>query len=148
MRITSCSASEEYGDVFSCEHAYDGNIHEPGWSTNGHNIGAWIKINFLRVFRLTKVMTMNREIPYVATNNFKNISLQFLDGNNVDFTLTDTDDRVWDIIDMVSNGNIIISSYVNITVLSIYGDYLEMRDGLTELRVYGCIVGMIMQRRI
>ena len=147
LKITSCSASMWVTDTYHCKRTYDGNIHWPGWATKqDRNGGAWIKINFAGIYRLTNVMTMNRDTPYPWDINFKDTVLEFSDGNKVNFTLTNTKDRVWDTIDLVGNGDVIISSYVKITALSVYGEP-DGYTGFAELKVFGCSLGMVNEIR-
>ena len=71
------------------------------------------------------------------TCHFKDISLEFLNGEPVGFTLDDTTE--WQTIDLEGIGNVIITNYVNVSVISVYqnGD-----DGFAELKVFGQATGM------
>ena len=68
-------------------------------------------------------------------DNFKDITLTFSDGNTKNKRITNTEERVWDTIDLVSNGNVITSSYVKLTALTIYGNN---DNSFAELKVFGC----------
>ena len=150
MTITSCIASTEAKDNYSCKRVHDGNLGEPGWMTYlGLGVGAWIKIDLDEIYRITKVKTMNRgtwHAPNTWNDNFKDILLGFSDGNIVNFTLTNIEypDRVWDTIELVGNGDVITSSYVVITALAVYNENENVGNyGFAELKVYGCPLGKI-----
>ena len=69
--------------------------------------------------------------------HFKDISIQFLYGEPVEFTLDDT--SIWQTIDFMGIGNDIITNYVNISVISVYD---EAYGGFSELKVFGHASGM------
>ena len=69
--------------------------------------------------------------------HFKDISLEFLYGEPVNFTLDDTNE--WQTIEFEGIGRDIITNYVNISAISVYrGD----DNGFTELKVFGRAAGM------
>ena len=136
--ITSCSASSEFNEATSCEKAFDGKEVEEGWMTKNHeSIGAWIKINLVGVYRLTKMMVMEFNDAYVA--KAKDISLTFSNGEQVGFTLDDT--NKWQTIDLEGIGNDIITNYVKITVNSLYPSAQYV--AFSELKVFGYAPGML-----
>ena len=69
--------------------------------------------------------------------HFKDISIQSLYGEPVEFTLDDT--SIWQTIDFIGIGNDIITNYVNISVISIYS---ETYGGIAKLKVFGHTSGM------
>ena len=133
--ITSCSASSKYGEGFSCEKAFDGNKDTKWRTKGGDTVGAWIRINLVGEYRLTKMMVMG---PQGMEHPAKDISLAFSNGVPVDFTLDDT--KSWQTIDLVGIGNDILTNYANISVISVYhqGDVR-----FSELKVFGYASGMI-----
>ena len=89
------------------------------WETrHDETIGAWIKINLVGVYRLTKMMVL---VLHGPNHSPKDVSLAFSNGEQVDFTLDDKID--WQTIDLVGIGNDIITNYVKITVNSVYQNY-------------------------
>ena len=86
MRITNCSASSESNEAHSCEKAFDGNENSHWRTKRNEIIGAWIKINLDGVYSLTKMMLMLMGAKYHA----KDVSLAFSNGEQLDFTLHDT----------------------------------------------------------
>ena len=70
-------------------------------------------------------------------HHFKDISLEFLNGEPVDFTLDDTFE--WQTINLEGMGNDIITNYVNISVVSVYQNF---DDGFTELKIFGYASGI------
>ena len=66
--------------------------------------------------------------------NAKDISLQFLNGVKLDFSLDNTNE--WQTIDLMGIGNDIITNYANISVNSVYpqpNQYVVF----SELKVFG-----------
>ena len=102
---------------------------EPAWVTkHQEDVGAWIKLNLDGVYRLTKIMVMGR-----PALNFKDISLEFLNGEPVHFTLEDNIEWQTIKLDRLLMQDI-ITDYVKISVLSIY---IKSDDGFRELKVFG-----------
>ena len=69
-----------------------------------------------------------------ATHNTKDISLQFLNGVKLDFTLDNTNE--WQTMDLMGIGNNIITNYANISVNTVYPDKYQAVS-LIELKVFG-----------
>ena len=103
------------------------------------NVGVWIKINLVGLYRLTKMMVMANSNGY--DDRAKDISLAFSNGVEVDFTLDDTNS--WQIIDLVGIRDI-ITNYVNISIISAY-PYSQKRIGFNELTVIGHASGTLAQ---
>ena len=76
---------------------------------------------------------------FVYYNNAKDVSLQFSNGVQVDFTLDDT--TSWQTIDLEGIGNDIISNYVKITVNTCYPNGIY-GTGFYGLKVFGPASGM------
>ena len=72
--------------------------------------------------------------------HFKDISLEFLYGEPVNFTLDDTNE--WQTIDLEGMGNEVITNYVKITVNSVY-QTANLNVGFGELKIFGYASGMI-----
>ena len=133
--ISSCSASSELTESYSCENAFDGNVASC-WAVDYNNFlvfGAWIKVNLVGAYQLTKIMVWK-------WCDAKDISLAFSNGVQMDFTLEDT--TSWQTIDLEGIGNNIITSYVNITVNGVYPNTCTV-VGFRELKVFGYASGMI-----
>ena len=136
IKSSSCSASTEHNSAYICENAYDGDTAKQ-WATLNQGVGAWIKINFEGLYRLTKISVMQR--PY--DEYFKEISIEFTDGTPVDFTLPYTyPSHDWADIDLTDYPDMITTGYVNISVKSVYR---EANNGFSEVKVYGCGAGKI-----
>ena len=73
------------------------------------------------------VLVLNNHYP-------KDISLAFSNGEQVDFTLDDTQE--WQTIDLMGVGNDIITNYANISVNSVYPQPDQFVI-FTELKVFG-----------
>ena len=69
-----------------------------------------------------------------ATHNTKDISLQFLNGVKLDFTLDNTNE--WQTMDLMGIGNNIITNYANISVNSVYPQQ-HPSVLFVELKVFG-----------
>ena len=102
------------------------------WRTTEDDIiGAWIKLNFVGAYRLTKMMV------YGFFDSAKDISLAFSNGVQMNFTLNNAAN--WQTIDLEGIGNDIITIYANFSVISVYPDhhvyqkYIQFR----ELKVFG-----------
>ena len=135
VRPRRCSASTEYSNAFRCEKAFDGVLTD-GWASVNEVAGAWIQPNFDGLYSITKIAVMQRP---QQNESIKDVSLEFSDGSLVNFILPDTPNQ-WIEIDLRTYGNVITSSYVNITVKSVYvGRY----SGFTEIKIFGCVDGKI-----
>ena len=77
----------------------------------------------------------------MGPNDFhaKDIKLEFSNGEQVDFTLDDTNE--WQTIDLEGIGNDIITDYVSISVNSAY-PIIYQNIGFSELTVFGYATGM------
>ena len=133
LTIISCSASSEYSASYTCDKTFDENEGD-GWATSGEGDGAWIKINLDSLYHLTKVMIMQRSGEY-----FKDISLEFLDGNPADFSLSNG--KVWEEIELDNNN--ITTNYVKISAINVYN---KVNNGFAELKVFGCASGIYMNQ--
>ena len=69
----------------------------------------------------------------------KDVSLEYWNGEQVDFTLKDT--KSWQTIDLEGIGNDIITDYVSISVNSAY-PIIYQNIGFSELTVFGYATGM------
>ena len=83
--------------------------------------------------------------PTDAYTRPKDISLQFLNGVKLDFTLDNT--HKWQTIDLEGIGNDVITNYANISVNSVY-PYTETRTGFRELKVFGHVSGILVTWQI
>ena len=133
LTIISCSASSEYSASYTCDKAFDENEGD-GWATSGEGDGAWIKINLDSLYHLTKVMIMQRSGEY-----FKDISLEFLDGNPADLSLSNS--KVWEEIELDNNN--ITTNYVKISAINVHN---KVNNGFAELKVFGCASGIYMNK--
>ena len=133
LTIISCYASSEYSANYTCDKAFDENEGD-GWATRGEGDGAWIKINLDSLHHLTKVMIMQRSGEY-----FKDISLEFLDGNPADFSLSNS--TIWEEIELDNNN--ITTNYVNISAINVHN---KVNNGFAEMKVFGCASGIYMKK--
>ena len=72
-----------------------------------------------------------------GSQHFKDVLLEFLNGEPVNFTLDDTNE--WQTIEFEGIGTDIITNYLNISVVSVYRNN---DDGFAELKVFGHATGM------
>merc|ERR1712218_288158 len=123
----TCAASTEYSSSFSCEKAIDGNANTD-WATLGQGAGAWIQLDFNRMFYVRSLAFKHRR----GAELFKDLSLEFSDGQIVGpFTM-----------DNIGGGSKtfilprnILSSFVKITAIS---HYSKVNNGFAEIDVHGC----------
>ena len=114
----------------SCEKAFDGN-EDTFWNTKDDvNVGSWIKLNLVGVYRLTKIMVMQRHDGSIY--HPKDISLEFSSGEEVYFTLNNS--MEYQTIELDGIGSEIITNYVNISVIT---SYTKEEIGFAELKVFG-----------
>ena len=85
----TCMASSSHSSSFACENVYSESKH--GWIANGIGEGSWIKIEFHRFIKISKIIYRhNDKLPGKCCNqNFKDISFQFSDGSLVNVTVDD-----------------------------------------------------------
>ena len=118
--------------------AFDGN-EGTFWGTEDDlNVGSWIKFNLVGVCRLTKIMVMGRDCG--GGNLAKDVSLQFLNGVQMDFTLDDT--LSWQTIDLEGIGKHIMTDSAKITIDSVYRRNTGCETGFREFQVFGLTLGM------
>ena len=141
----TCSASSEFNNnvhSYPCENAINGDS-KSSWSTQGEGVGAWIKLNFGEFYRVTSIEIKHRGGGlYPSRELFKEISLQFSNGETSTFTLnnipyTAPGGLVWNNIHFPKHP---ISDYVTIRATSVYG---TINNGFSDIRVYGCREGII-----
>ena len=136
----TCSASSQYNTDWGCTNAIDGN---PGtdWATKGEGVGAWYKLDFVRYYKVDTIKIKHRASGGSPLGEmFKGISLEFSDGQKVDFTLNKvpfTNGLVWNDVYLPSTP---ISTYVKITAKSVYG---TINNGFSEIQVLGCPAGIL-----
>ena len=124
----SCAASSEFHqNNFACERAMDGNTNTD-WATNWQGVGAWIRLDFKKFYKVTKIRLRNRK----SQDRFENITLSFSNGKFINHTMGN--DVLWNDVKIPSDFT--PSDYVKITATSVYkkGD-----NGFAEIRVSGCI---------
>ena len=71
---------------------------------------------------------------YFGQHHANDISLTFSNGDQVDFSLDDTDE--WQTIDLMGIGNDIITNYANISVNSVYPQPYQYVI-FSELKIFG-----------
>ena len=135
VRPRRCLASTECSNVYSCEKAFDGFLTD-GWASSYEGVGAWIQLNFDKLYSITKIAVMQRP---QQSESIKDVSLEFSDGTLVTFVLPNTPNQ-WIEIDLATYGDVITSNYVNITVRSVY---TGINSGFTEIKIFGCVDGKI-----
>ena len=97
MEVTSlgftCTSSEVFSDKDDCDNVYNSNDKD-GWFTNGDGIGSWIRIYFNENIRVSKIIYRhNTRLPGKKFNqNFKDVSIRFSDGTQLNTILDDTFD--------------------------------------------------------
>ena len=138
IRTMTCSASTEYSSAFSCQKAIDGKV-DTDWATAGKGTGSWIQLNFGEVYKIETIKIKHRSTGGLPESEmFKDLSLEFSDGQKVDFTLNNvpfTSGLVWNEIIFPNNP---VSDYVKITATSVYS---TINNGFSDIRVYGCAEG-------
>ena len=70
-----------------------------------------------------------------SRENFKDISLEFLDGKPVDFTLSAS--KVWEELELDDSN--INTNYIKISAISVHNG---RNFGFAELKVFGCASGI------
>ena len=133
----TCSASTEYSSAFSCQKSIDGKS-DTDWATAGEGTGSWIQLNFGEVYKIETIKIKHRSTDRGTGEMFKDIFLEFSDGQKVDFRLNNipfSSGLVWNEITLPSNP---VSDYVRITATSVYS---TINNGFSEIRVYGCTEG-------
>ena len=134
----TCSASTEYSSAFSCQKAIDGKV-DTDWATAGKGTGSWIQLNFGEVYKIETIKIKHRSTGGLPESEmFKDLSLEFSDGQKVDFRLNNvpfTSGLVWNEIIFPNNP---VSDYVKITATSVYS---TINNGFSDIRVYGCAEG-------
>ena len=131
LTISSCSASTQYSSSYPCDKAFDGNEGNE-WATKNEGVGAWLKVNLDGLYQITKIMFIGRA---TSRENFKDISLEFLEGKPVDFKLSAS--KVWEELELDDSN--IITNYVKISAVSVHNG---RNFGFAELKVFGCAKGI------
>ena len=137
----TCSASSTHTS-YSCDNAIDDDPNTD-WATLGEGIGAWIQLNFEHTFKITSIRIKHRatgEDP--SSELFKGMSIEFSDGNHVEFTLNDNHHQsenglTWNDIELPSNP---VSNYLKITVTSVYS---SSNNGFSDIEIFGCVTGIL-----
>jgi len=129
LTISSCSASTEYSSGYTCTNTFDGNEGRE-WATRSEGVGAWIKVNLNGLYQITKIMFLQRNGEY-----FKDISLEFLESDPVDFTLSAS--TVWEDLELDERN--INTNYVKISAINVH---TGANFGFSELKVFGCAQGI------
>ena len=116
----TCTSSNANSVENNCENVLNSNDKD-GWFTNGDGVGSWIRIYFNENIRVSKIIyrhnARNAGLPEKELNqNFKDISLRFSDGTQLNTTLDDTFDV--DLNYRVTPPK--VSSYLELRFLSIY----------------------------
>ena len=123
----TCSASSEHSAKHACSKAIDGAVTEGDWATKGQGTGAWILLNFGKMYQITRMKLHHRYYT-----GFKDLLLRFSNGE--DFLLQmGKDPYEWN--EIVLPANFSLSTHVNITVTS---HYAGSNDGFAEIVVYAC----------
>ena len=102
------------------------------WATEGEAVGAWIEIQFGKIYSLSKIETRHRDGGSSSAENFKDITLMFSDGTNQTATLQDGTDPEWNVV-MVNPS--VKTNSIKILAISAYG---QANNGFSEIRFYGC----------
>ena len=166
----TCTSSSSYDSPFTCENIYTDSKN--GWITNGTGEGSWVKIEFHRLIRISKIIYRhNEKLPDMCCNqNFKDISLQFSDGtiNNVTIDESFNSDLLNSRVENVDYHYRIdppkLSSHLLLTVNSVYNHtradtfpyanggnplYEKSRFGISSIRFLGRMeVGKVYRRYI
>ena len=136
----TCTASSEYNGDWSCDNAIDGNAGTD-WATKGKGVGASIQLNLGSFYKVDTVKIKHRASGHSPEGEmFKDISLEFADGQKVSYTLNSvpfTHGLVWNEVYLPSMP---ISNYVKITATSVYG---TINNGFSDIRVIGCPAGTV-----
>ena len=151
----TCTASSSYNSRFTCENVYTESKN--GWITNGTGEGSWIKIEFHGLIQISKIIYRhNNKLPGKCCNqNFKDISLHFLDGTIANVTLDDWIGKETNVDFHYRINAPILSSYLLVTVNSVYtqpykperlvdgflreAQYDQNRFGISTIRILGNI---------
>ena len=109
-----------------CENVYTSSNY--GWYTNGTGEGSWIKIEFNRFIRISKIIYRhNDRLPGKCCNqNFKDISFHLSDGQIANVTLDDAfgSEAIVDFHYRIDTPK--LSSHLLITVNSVYNHYTNV----------------------
>ena len=130
LTISSCSASTVYSSSYPCDKAFNGNEGD-AWATKNEGVGAWIKVNLDGLYQITKIMFRQRN----SREYFKDISLEFLESDPVDFTLSAS--TVWEDLELDESSN--NTNYVKISAIDVHTGH---NLGFAELKVFGCASGI------
>ena len=156
MEISSsgftCTSSDAVSEEEACENVYNSNDKD-GWFTNGDGIGSWIKIYFNEYIRISKIIFRhNARLPGKQSNqNFKDVSVRFSDGTQLNATLDDTFDV--DLNYRITPSK--VSSYLELHFSSIYNhsntpditgqkpdtEFEKSKFGLSKLAIAGNVEG-------
>ena len=120
----------------TCPIAFDGHDDRAWEPKYEEDIGSWIRGNLDGAYRLKKLMVNQKHI--------KDITLEFANGESVDFTLDDTVDftldqtGVWQTIELEGIGKEIVTDYVHFVIKSIN----QAHPDLNQLKLFGYAPGM------
>ena len=107
------------------------------WATAGEGTGAWIQLNFDKYYRIDQIDIKHRSNGMEPEREmFKDVSLEFSFGKNVNFTLNNipfTKGLVWNTLEL---SNSLVSNYVKITALSVHYNP-HYNNGFSQIRIYG-----------
>ena len=149
----TCASSDPLSENDECNNVYNDDKKD-GWFTKGDGIGAWIKIYFNENIRVSKIIYRHNILQKPAkrfNQNFKDLSLRFSDGTQLNTTLDD----VYDVDLTYRLTPPKISSYLELSFISIYNhtrintytgeerdiDFKYNKFGFSKLAIAGNFVG-------